>query len=152
CNSVDDNCDGTVDNLVPNANNACTQQNPNAMFVQGWACTGGACQIQTCQSGHANIDMAPGNGCECVTDSYQNVCNLAASASVPSGGMVNMIGKIEQAAGSDFLTFNFTVPALGSPYHPKVQLVDSQGGQYAMDVLKDCNNSAGCSTTGGVNN
>ncbi len=150
CNNIDDNCNGQTDEMNPNP--ACTQQNPNASFVQGWSCTGGACAILTCQSGHADIDAAPGNGCECVTDSYQNQCNLAASVSVPANGTTNMVGKIESAGGSDFLTFNFTVPAVGAPYHPKIALVDSQGGQYAMDVLKDCNGAAGCSTTGGVNN
>jgi len=150
CNSLDDNCNGQTDEMNPNP--ACTTQNPNAQFVQGWSCTGGACGILTCQSGHADIDQAQGNGCECVTDAYQNQCNLAGTVSVPAGGTVNMTGKIESAAGKDFLTFNFTVPAVGAPYHPKIQMTDSAGGQYAMDVLKDCANAAGCSTTGGVNN
>ncbi|MFO0589736.1 MAG: MopE-related protein [Polyangiaceae bacterium] len=150
CNNVDDDCNGQTDEMNPNP--ACATQNPNATFVQGWSCSGGACGILTCQSGHADIDGAPANGCECVSDAYQNQCNLAATSSVPGGGSVNMIGKIETANGSDYLTFNFVVPAVGSPYHPKVALVDSQGGQYAMDVLKDCANAAGCSTTGNVNN
>ncbi|MEZ4297702.1 MAG: MopE-related protein [Polyangiaceae bacterium] len=150
CNNQDDNCNGQTDEMNPNP--ACTQQNPNAQNVQAWGCTGGACEITTCASGYANIDQAPGNGCECVTDAYQNQCNLAATVSVPKGGTVNMVGKIESANGSDYLTFNFTVSAVGQAYHPKIELVDSQGGQYAMDVLKDCNGPAGCSTTGAAMN
>jgi Putative metal-binding motif len=150
CNNVDDNCNGQTDEMNPNP--ACISQNANAQNVQNWSCNGGSCAITTCNSGYADIDQAPGNGCECVTDAYQNVCNLAATVSVPKGGTVNMVGKIESASGSDFLTFNFTVPAVGLAYHPKIELVDSAGGQYAMDVLADCNNAAGCSTTGGVNN
>ncbi|MBK8253524.1 MAG: hypothetical protein IPK82_12760 [Polyangiaceae bacterium] len=151
CNNTDDNCNGQTDEMNPNP--ACTTQNPNAQNVQNWGCTGGSCGITTCNSGYADIDTAPGNGCECVTDAYQNMCNLAATLSVPKGGEATMAGKIEQANGSDFLTFNFSAPgAAGQAYHPKIELVDSQGGQYAMDVLKDCANAAGCSTTGTVNN
>ena len=64
-----------------------------------------------------------------------------------------MVGKIEAANGSDWVTFNFTPTSVGQPYHPKIQLTDSAGGQYAMDVLVDCNgNPAQCSTSGGGNN
>jgi hypothetical protein len=150
CDGLDNNCNGQIDEMNPTP--ACTSQNPNAMFVSAWACNGGVCQIASCTSGHADIDQAQGNGCECVTDAYSQACNTASTVSVPAGGTVNMVGKIESANGSDFLTFNFVVSAPGAAYHPKIQLVDSQGGQYAMDVMLDCNNAAGCSTTGNVNN
>jgi hypothetical protein len=151
CNTLDDNCDGSVDEMNPNV--ACTAQLPSAQFVQTWACTTGACQIIACTTGHANIDIAPANGCECATDSYANACSVSGSASVPSGGTTTMSGKIESARGSDWLTFNFTVPRVGSPYHPRISMTDSGGGQYAMDVLVTCAGSAaGCSTTGGANN
>jgi hypothetical protein len=64
-----------------------------------------------------------------------------------------MTGKVETATGSDFLTFNFAVRPVGQAYHPRVQLTDSGGGMYAMDVLVACpGTAAGCSTTGGANN
>jgi hypothetical protein len=64
-----------------------------------------------------------------------------------------MTGKIESATGSDWITFNFTATGIGSPYHPRVALTDSGGGQYAMDVMVNCAGTAqGCSTTGGANN
>jgi hypothetical protein len=69
------------------------------------------------------------------------------------GGTVAMTGKIEAAGGSDWLTFNFTVPGVGQAYHPKISLTDSAGGQYAMDAMVNCaGGAAGCSTTGGANN
>jgi hypothetical protein len=150
CDSVDNNCNGQVDEMNPTP--ACTSQNPNAQFVQTWSCVSGTCQITACQFGHADINTAPGDGCECTTDSWSNSCGVAGSLSVPLGGSVDMIGKIESANGSDWVTFNFTVNGLGQAYHPKVQLVDSAGGQYAMDVMVNCNSAAGCSTTGGGNN
>jgi Notch-like protein len=150
CNTLDDDCDGQTDEMNPNT--ACTTQNPSAQNVQTWACSSGSCGITTCGSGYADIDGAPANGCECVTDAYANSCPVAGSVSVPKGGTVNMTGKVESANGSDFLTFNFTVAAVGAAYHPKIELTNSGGGQYAMDVLVSCNNAAGCSTTGGVNN
>jgi hypothetical protein len=140
CNNLDDNCNGQTDEMNPNP--ACTQQNPNAQYVQTWSCGGGACGISLCQSGHADIDGAPGNGCECASDAYQTACNLAGSASVVKGGSVTMKGKIESASGSDYLKLNFTAPAVGTAYHPKVVLADSAGGQYAMDILTDCNTIA----------
>jgi hypothetical protein len=151
CNTLDDNCNGSVDEMNPTT--ACSSQNPGAGNVSQWACTGGACQITTCTSGYANINGAQGDGCECSTDVYAQSCNVAGSVSVPLGGSVTMTGKIESAAGSDWLTFNFSASALGQAFHPKVSLTDSGSGQYAMDVMVNCAGSAqGCSTTGGANN
>ncbi|MDC3952301.1 putative metal-binding motif-containing protein [Polyangium jinanense] len=147
CDSKDNNCNGTVDEMQPNP--ACTSQNPNAQFVSSWSCTGGQCQIVQCNVGYANIDGAPGNGCECATDQYANQCVSSGAVSVPKGGTVNMIGKVETSVGSDWLTFNFVAPAaLGQPYTPKVQLVNDAGGQYGMDVLHDCNTVATCNDGG----
>ncbi|MCC6557471.1 MAG: hypothetical protein IT372_31355 [Polyangiaceae bacterium] len=151
CNTLDDNCNGQTDEMNPTP--ACASQNPNAANVNSWACTSGACQITACTSGYANINGAPGDGCECATDQYAQNCNASGSTSVPLGGTVTMTGKIETAAGSDWLTFNFSVPGVGTAYHPKVSLTDSGGGQYAMDVMVNCaGQAAGCSTTGGANN
>lgn len=151
CDSLDNNCNGQTDEMNPTP--ACTAQNPNAGFVQTWVCTAGTCEIAVCQSGYANINTAPGDGCECSTDSWANSCGVSSSLAVPSGGSASMMGKIESAAGSDWVTFNFSVPGVGQSYHPKIELTDSAGGQYAMDVMVDCaGNAAGCSTTGGANN
>lgn len=141
CNNKDDDCNGQTDEMNPTP--ACTQQNPNAQYVQAWTCGAGSCGISGCVSGHADIDGAPGNGCECSSDAYQNDCNVAGAVSVVKGASVSMMGKIESAAGADYVKFNFTVPAMPSAYHPKLVLVDNAGGQYAMDVLADCNNVAG---------
>jgi hypothetical protein len=150
CNNQDDNCNGQTDEMNPTP--ACTTQNPNAQFVQTWACVAGSCQIAVCQAGHADINTAQGDGCECTTDAWSTSCGVASTLSVPVGGTTDMVGKIESAAGSDWVVFNFTATAIGQAYHPKIQLLDSAGGQYAMDVMVNCNSAAGCSTTGGANN
>ena len=151
CNSQDDNCNGQTDEMNPT--NACASQYPSSQNVQSWSCTQGSCHVTNCNTGYANIDGAPANGCECVTDSWAQSCNVAGSLSVPLGGTVTMTGKIEAATSSDWVTFNFTVPGVGQGYHPKITLTDSGGGQYGMDVMVNCaGTAAGCSTTGGANN
>jgi hypothetical protein len=148
CDSKDNNCNGSTDEMNPTP--ACSSQNPMAQFVTSWACNAGTCQIAVCQVGNADIDGAPGNGCECPTDQYANQCSNSGAVSVPKGGTVNMVGKVESAGGSDWLTFNFTAPmALGLSYQPKIQLVNSAGGQYGMDVMADCMNVAPCNGAGG---
>jgi len=147
CDSLDNNCNGQTDEMNPTP--ACASQNPNAGSVSTWSCTAGTCQIASCALGNADIDGAQGNGCECQTDQHANSCIAAGSLSVPKGGTANMQGKIETAMGSDWVTFNFIAPAaLGESYAPKVQLVNNGGGQYAMDVMADCNNLATCNDGG----
>lgn len=149
CDNKDNNCNGMVDDL--NATAACASQNPMAGGVSTWACTMGACQISTCASGKADIDGAPGNGCECSSDQHANSCIAAGSLSVPAmAAAVNMTGVIETAMGSDWITFNFITPmVLGTSYRPKVQLVNNAGGQYAMDVMTNCMSMATCNDGGG---
>lgn len=152
CDNKDNNCNGMVDDL--NATAACSSQNPMAGGVSSWACTLGSCQISTCAVGKADIDGAAGNGCECSTDQHANACVGANSLSVPGGAAaVNMQGVVETAMGSDWITFNFIAPmGLGVSYHPKVQLTNDAGGQYAMDVMKDCMSMATCNDGGGGTN
>jgi hypothetical protein len=149
CDALDNDCNGLPDDRNPNV--MCAAQYPMASFVTSWACAG-TCSVAACAAGRSNIDGAVGNGCECVTDAYANVCGSASSITVPLGGTMNMIGKVETAGGSDFLRVNFAVAAVGSPYHPRITLANSAGGQYTMSILSDCSTAAGCSTTGGADN
>ncbi|MFO0551508.1 MAG: MopE-related protein [Polyangiaceae bacterium] len=149
CNSVDDNCNGQTDEMNPTP--ACTSQNPTAVFVQTWACASGNCQVTNCQSGHADIDKGPANGCECSTDQLANICTNASTVNVPQSAVAQVTGVIESSTGSDFMTFTFAAGAVGTPFHPRVELVSAAGGQYSMDVLVDCANVAGCAPGGGSN-
>jgi hypothetical protein len=147
CNNKDDDCNGVVDD-IPNVNAACQTQLPGAGHVQTWACGMATCQISTCGTGYANIDGAPGNGCECASDSYATSCVNASSITVPIGGTATMNGVVESAAGSDFAIFAFSDKPVGSTFHPKIQITNSAGGQYAMDVLSTCATPATCNDSG----
>jgi hypothetical protein len=136
CNNLDDDCNGKVDDL-PNVNAACSTQNPNAGHVNNWACQAGNCALTKCNAGYANIDGAPGNGCECSTDQWATDCNSAATQNVPQPGNTVIQGVVETAGGSDWLTFNFSQTVIPNEWHPKIVL-DSNGGQYSMDVTTDC--------------
>ena len=147
CNNKDDDCNGTTDD-IPNVNVACQGQLPGAGHVQNWMCGMATCQISTCGSGYANIDGASGNGCECASDSYATSCANATTITVPIGGTATMTGVVESANGSDFAVFAFSDKPVGSAFHPKIQLTNSAGGQYAMDVLDTCATPATCNDGG----
>ena len=147
CNNKDDDCNGVVDD-IPNVNAACGSQLPAAGHVANWMCGMATCQISTCGAGYANIDGAAGNGCECASDAYATSCANATSITVPIGGTATMSGVVETAAGSDFAIFAFSDKPVGSAFHPKIQLTNSAGGQYAMTILDTCATPATCNDGG----
>ncbi len=151
CNGVDDDCNDMVDDL--DATMSCPTQFPDATEVTTWTCGAGECQIMACTSAHADLNATVDDGCECATDTYTAACGASAATPVPVGSTVVMKGVVESASGIDWVTFTFADPGVGAAYHPKIELTDTVGGKYKMNVLVDCmGNSAGCSTTGGANN
>jgi hypothetical protein len=150
CDGLDNNCNGQLDETDPNT--TCGAQNPGAGGVSGWTCPIGACIVSGCQAGFANIDGATNNGCECSTDTYATTCATAGAVNVAVGATVNLTGKVETAAGSDWILVTFTDRATGQPYHPKIELTTNPGAQYAMDVQSACGTPAACSPVGnGIN-
>jgi hypothetical protein len=147
CNNKDDDCNGVVDD-IPNVNAACQSQLPAAGHVQNWACGMATCHIAMCGTGYADIDTAPGNGCECASDAYATTCANASSITVPIGGTATMTGVVETASGSDFAIFAFSDKPVGNTFRPKIQMTNSAGGQYAMDVLDTCATPATCNDDG----
>jgi hypothetical protein len=64
-----------------------------------------------------------------------------------------MVGKVETAMGSDWMTFTFIAPTtLGTTYKPRIQLVNNAAGEYAMDVMRDCSSLATCNDGGSGSN
>jgi hypothetical protein len=149
CNAIDDDCNNVVDDLDANA--VCPAENPSAQNVDAWSCTG-TCAIMACSSGTSDFNGTLEDGCECVTDNAANQCDASATTTVPVGATVMLSGVVETSGASDWLTFQFDVPGPTYPYHPKIELTNSAGGAYSLDILLDCaGNAAGCSTTGGAN-
>ncbi|MBK9260393.1 MAG: hypothetical protein IPM54_11225 [Polyangiaceae bacterium] len=150
CDGSDNDCDAQIDEMDPNP--TCGAQNPGAGGVSTWTCPVGACTVSSCQSGFANMDGAASNGCECVTDTHPNSCAAATATNVAVGATVNFSGKIETSTGSDWFLVTFTDRPVGQAYHPKVELTNNGGGQYAMDVQSSCGTPAACSPMGNGNN
>jgi hypothetical protein len=63
CNGLDDNCDGTVDN-VANIGAECAAKMPQATKVATWACAAGYCSIASCITNWGDCDASPVSGCE----------------------------------------------------------------------------------------
>jgi Putative metal-binding motif len=151
CDGSDNDCNGQIDEANPNT--TCSAQNPGAGNVSSWMCSVGACTISSCQPGFLNIINGVTDGCECSTDTYSNSCATAMPVNVAVGATITFQGKVDTASGSDWHAVTFTDRGTGQPYHPKIELTNDAGGQYAMDVLSSCATPAACSTAGnGVNN
>jgi len=151
CNGVDDDCNNVVDDL--DANVSCPTENPDASNVASWVCGTGECAIMACATGHTDLDGVADDGCECATDTYASACSASASTAVAVGATVDMQGVVETATGIDWITFTFATPGAGAAFHPKIELTDSVGGKYKMNVMVDCmGTAAGCSTTGTADN
>ncbi len=149
CDGLDNNCNGMSDEGITNPTATCAGQYPTAGGVTTWGCTMGTCQIQQCAIGTSDVDGAQFNGCECMTDQNANSCVAAGNLSVPVNGTVNMVGKVETAMGSDWMTFSFIAPSmLGVTYKPRIQLINNAGGEYAMDVMRDCSSLTTCNDGG----
>jgi hypothetical protein len=149
CNGADDDCNGTIDDLNPNA--VCPGQHPGANQVTGWSCSG-SCVITNCTPGWGDIDGTMTNGCECGgLDSLAKTCGTASQQAVSVGATVDVTGKLESATDADWIRFNFTNRAAPTTYHPRVQLVDDGGGQFAMDVQTSCGTFAQCGDGTGQN-
>jgi hypothetical protein len=84
CDGLDNNCDGQVDNLAPNA---CGTP-PNGAA----ACILGACRLAQCNVGFADCDGNPSNGCEVNTTSDISncgACNVVCTATNGSAACAN---------------------------------------------------------------
>jgi hypothetical protein len=81
------NCDNNVSNgcevnttIDDNNCGGCGQVCTPGAFVAATVCSGGACAISICQSGHADCDSNATNGCETNTDSNVSACGTCGHA------------------------------------------------------------------------
>jgi hypothetical protein len=62
---------------------------------------------------------------------------------------LNRTGGIATANGSAWFQVTFSKPALGTPYHFRIQLTDSHGSEFKMIVRSACATVAQCETGNG---
>src|SRR5262249_4927643 len=75
-----------------------------------------------------------------------NTCQTAGThtINVGPGGLQNINGTVDPS-GDDYFVVTFTsVPAPGHYYHPKIDLIDSAGGQYKIHVMTSCTAADTC--------
>jgi len=68
-------------------------------------------------------------------DGHSNTCGGSVVYDFQPGQSKDISGHIPSAGGSDFITFNYqNIPGTGGYYHPKIDLINSAGGQYILNV------------------
>jgi hypothetical protein len=98
--------------------------------LQAYNCQGGSCGASY---GVASNGFPKGDG-------HSNTCGGSVSYDIQPGQSFDLQGHLPAAGGSDFINFNFqSVPGAGGYFHPKVDLINSAGGQYILNVQ-----TAGC--------
>jgi hypothetical protein len=147
CNGKDDDCNGGVDEM--DATPACAQTEPAAQSVQTWQCTQGSCAIGLCEAGRSDANGLVSDGCECDVALWAADCATASVVNVPLNTTpltpVTRTGGIPSKGGRAWFKAVFGKPALGTPYHFKISLSDSHGGEYMMNVRTACDAFASCS-------
>ena len=103
CNGADDDCDGTADNMTPiQVSIDCNGKYPSAIRVTAWACTTGACHIQSCVAGYSDTNQSVADGCEAgcvktspeteVCDSKDNNCDGTTDNVDPAAANCSALG------------------------------------------------------------
>jgi hypothetical protein len=141
CDGLDNDCNGVVDN--GNATTMCMQQYPAAANVASWACSGGNCEISSCQPGFVNANTSPADGCEgttCTSNPSPNTCaGPTASPALSTGSSsYTFTGQLVTANQEAWWAPSFTAPVPGSSFVPTIQLTLNQGGDYRLDVFYGC--------------
>lgn len=133
CNSIDDNCNGAVDE------NTC----PHTSHVTATQCTGiSGCEITDCVSGYGDIDGIYENGCECPPDLHENndLCpNATYLGLVPEGTTILETGRISTLTDADFYHILTIDQGL---YDVNISFNVNPAGEFVFDIyLGDCANA-----------
>jgi hypothetical protein len=154
CNGLDDDCNGVIDN--GNTTTMCTVQYPAAGNVGSWACSGGNCEITSCQPGFVNQNGSPADGCEattCVSNPTPSTCSGPTASPALSSGSTSytFTGQLVTANQVAWWAPSFTAPVPGAAFVPTIQLTLNQGGDYRLDVFYGCTSTyATCPAAGGT--
>lgn len=99
CDGLDNDCDGSIDEMTQNDPNSCGSCNNVCSLYQalGQTCASGICQIGTCAPGYGNCDGLLSTGCETNTltsttncGTCTNACSYANAAATCQNGNCQM--------------------------------------------------------------
>ncbi len=156
CDGRDNDCNGVVDNGNPGGGVACNTGLQGVCAAGTTACTTGA--LTCTQTTQPSTEICDGldNNCDgqvdinpTINDGIPNSCGAAAgkTITVGAGGTQDLTGYVD-ANGDDYFVVAFTgVPGVGGYYHPKIELINTAGGQFVFQAENTCGSGAWCSQT-----
>jgi len=147
CNSLDDNCDGTIDegfNLSSDPSNCGSCGNVCVALNSTNPCTAGVC-TPACLFGWASCDSNPNNGCETLLNTNPTCTStlIGAVSGDGAGASVTRTGR-----GEEFVTVRVNEGSGGifvEDLTARVTLVVPPGVDY--DLIVRCNSCPGASQT-----
>jgi hypothetical protein len=157
CSGVGGTCNCPPNKMVCKAGTACIAAGsccsvadcPPTMNATTIACPSpmpvAPCTITGCVPGFVDVDQQYLNGCECATDGAGASCGGATPVAVSVGGAAYTHTAALAAAGQE-AWFNVTASGnTNAAFHPQVQLTNTGGGAYVIDVFANA-----CPTAGGA--
>ncbi len=132
CNGVDDDCNGTVDDL------------PHATC----SCSGGTCSL-VCNAGYAHYPdgLPESDGCPCPADAHDGSDGGACAsphtvtAVADVGGTPTVVtGTLSSDTDEDWfrVTFNDVSEANANSFHASISLTSNPNGEFVFVVVADC--------------
>ncbi|MDI7266811.1 MAG: MopE-related protein [Myxococcota bacterium] len=140
CNSIDDDCDGTVDEPPAPPATICP---PGAHGTTG--CSGGTCMMASCDDGWGDVNGSVTDGCECAVESpdVPNACGTARTLGTfpDTGWDVTVTGKLGSATDVDCYSLSApdSADTTCDDYHVDIRFTANPGSQFAITVYRgDC--------------
>ncbi|MBI5487273.1 MAG: hypothetical protein HY905_08070 [Deltaproteobacteria bacterium] len=140
CNSIDDDCDTTVDEAPPAPAVICP---PSTHGTTG--CSGGTCVMASCDAGWGDVNGSVSDGCECAVETPEapDACGIALNLGTFSdgGSDVTVSGKLGSATDVDC----YSLSAPDAPdttcdsYHVDIRFTSNPSNQFEIQVFRgDC--------------
>jgi hypothetical protein len=151
CNTGWGNCDGNIANgcedyIYTDVNNCgvCGVPCGSPSQVASKTCSGGACQVVSCNAGYYNQNGTWGDGCECAADAVPDTCTGLTNNSIVIDGTYATSGNILGSTDVDYYMFTFS--QYSCSFNPKVVLTNN-GNPIFMEVFSACSSGAGSGST-----
>jgi hypothetical protein len=144
CDSVDQDCDGILDN------GPSLDMCPATTQVATTNCSGGTCYVATCNPSYYDVDTFYGSGCECADDAVSNSCGGATDlGTVNPSGSATASGLLPVSSDEDWFRVAFPTPS-GRPGAgvPTVSFSSRPSTDYFFSVYSNCGGGAAVCTSG----